>query len=285
MLRATKKLIPLPIRQRYWKYSEKQRERQYKKELFGDNASLVPPLERMQDGPASYEAFKSNGEEFLKIYKDLCGLGPDESMLDVGSGLGRKTLPLTSYFSQRARYEGLDIAKDDVEWCRSKITPRYGNFRFQWADVYNKSYNPEGKTHGVDYRFPFDDDSFTFVMLGSVFTHMVPADLEQYLSEIHRVLKNGGRCLISYFLLDDESLRLLAEGRTSQRFDHPFGNCRIADAATPEQAIAYPEAWIAALYEKIGLSVQRVAHGSWSGRAEHVSYQDLVLASKGPRKS
>jgi hypothetical protein len=41
------------------------------------------------------DAFKKNGEEFLEIYQKLCGLKPDERVLDVGSGIGRKTLPLT----------------------------------------------------------------------------------------------------------------------------------------------------------------------------------------------
>ena len=139
MIRAAKNLIPKPMKARYWKYAEKQRENEYKRQLFGDHAPLVPPIERMHDGPATYEEFKSNGEEFMQIYRDLCGLGPDEHMLDVGSGIGRKTLPLTRYFSRRARYEGIDISVNGVDWCSSKITRKYPNFRFQWLDVYNST--------------------------------------------------------------------------------------------------------------------------------------------------
>ena len=100
--------------------------------------------------------------------------------------------------------KGIDIAKAGIEWCADKITPRLPNFRFQLIDVYNKHYNQQGACPASQYRFPFEDNTFSFVMLGSVFTHMLPDDLSNYLSEVYRVLEKGGRCLISYFLLNAE---------------------------------------------------------------------------------
>jgi hypothetical protein len=41
--------------------------------LFGDLAPMVPPLWMMFDGPRNLEVFKENGEEFLKIYRDVRG--------------------------------------------------------------------------------------------------------------------------------------------------------------------------------------------------------------------
>jgi SAM-dependent methyltransferase len=140
-------------------------------------------------------------------------------MLDVGSGIGRKTLPLTQYFDSRAVYEGIDVAGAGVDWCRDRITRRFSNFRFQRINVYNKLYNPLGKYQPSEYQFPFADESFTFVMLGSVFTHMLPGDLEHYLSEVRRVLTIG-RCLISYFLLNDESRRLIDAGKSALDFKY-----------------------------------------------------------------
>ena len=76
-------------------------------------------------------------------------------------------------------------------------------------------------------------------MLGSVFTHMLPPDLDQYLSEVQRVLRQGGRCLISAFLLNEESLGLIADGKNQQQFQHEYGNCRVTNPEIPEQTIAY----------------------------------------------
>jgi SAM-dependent methyltransferase len=276
MLNAVKRLIPPPLK-RWIKTDLKGKE---KTRLFGSLAPLVPPVEAMFDGPQSLEAFKANGEEFLPIYKDICGLRSDERMLDVGCWIGRKTLPLTQYLTPDARYEGMDIARAGVEWCESRITPRFPNFRFRQIDVYNKHYNPQGTCPPSRYRFPFDDGTFSFVMLGSVFTHMLPDDLSNYLSEVHRVLEKGGRCLITYFLLNEESLQLVGAGKSSLDFKYTEDGYRTISRETPELAIAFDADWIVGLYRKVGLEVARLDYGSWCGRDHYLSYQDHILAVK-----
>jgi ubiquinone/menaquinone biosynthesis C-methylase UbiE len=248
--------------------------------LFGALAPLVPSTDAMFDGPPTLEAFKASGEEFLRIYKDVARLEPHERMLDVGSGIGRKTLPLTQYLNEQALYQGIDITKEGIDWCRSRITPRFPNFSFLHIDVYNKHYNPDGKSRPSEYKFPFADESFDFVMLGSVFTHMLPADVENYLSEARRVLTTRGRCLITYFLLNEETNRLIEAGKSTLNFEHACDGYRTESLEMPELAIAFDEKWVRGLYEKLGLTIQRVDHGSWCGRADYLSYQDLILATK-----
>jgi ubiquinone/menaquinone biosynthesis C-methylase UbiE len=280
MLNVVKRLVPLPVRIKIRTYLAHRSQNRYKARLFGEFASLVPSVEEMFDGPQSLDEFKANGEEFLKLYKEICDLRPDEKMLDVGSGIGRKTLPLTQYFNERAVYEGIDITKAGVDWCREKITPRFPNFHFQQIDVYNKHYNPRGTYQPSEYKFPFADESFSFVMLGSVFTHMLPADVENYLSEIHRVLKKGGRCLISYFLLNEESLRLMKGSESTADFKYEFNGYRAVSSDVPEVAIAFDEYWVMELYRKQGLKIVRLDYGSWCARGNYLSYQDLILAVK-----
>ena len=64
------------------------------------------------------------------------------------------------------------------------------------------SANPKGRFRASECRFPWDDESFDFVLLTSVFTHMLPADREHYLSEIARVMSRGAKCVITHFILD-----------------------------------------------------------------------------------
>jgi SAM-dependent methyltransferase len=273
---VVKRLIPRPLKRKFRDYQANR----LKGHLFGALAPLVPSVEQMFDGPQSLEEFKANGEEFLKIYKEICGLRPDVRMLDVGSGIGRKTLPLTQYLNERAVYEGIDITKMGVDWCREKITPQFPNFHFQQIDVYNKHYNPHGKCRPSEYEFPFAAESFSFVMLGSVFTHMLPDDLENYLSEISRVLAKGGRCLISYFLLNEASLSHIEAGDSTIDFKYVFDKYRVISSEMPEEAIAFDESWIKDLYGKMGLQILRLDYGSWCGRKNYLSYQDLILAVK-----
>ena len=152
--------------------------------LFGHLAPLVPPEELMHDGPRSYKVFKQNSEDFFRYYVDLCGLKPDERILDVGCGIGRKTIRLTQYLGDGGSYEGIDIVKSGIDWCSERISRRYPRFRFQQIDVYNGHYNPGGRYKAAEYRFPYPDGSFDFVVLGSVFTHMLTDDTAHYLSEV-----------------------------------------------------------------------------------------------------
>src|SRR5436190_12973637 len=79
--------------------------------LFGHYASMIPPLKLMYDGPVGFEEFKTNGEEFFRYYTKLCDLKPYERMLDVGSGIGRKTFLLTDYLNHEGSYEGLILLR------------------------------------------------------------------------------------------------------------------------------------------------------------------------------
>ena len=81
-------------------------------------------------------------------------------MLDVGSGIGRKTILLTDYLNHEGSYEGLDIVKTGIDWCTERITCKYPRFKFQLIDVLNQHYNPTGRYKASEYRFPFPDESF-----------------------------------------------------------------------------------------------------------------------------
>lgn len=248
---------------------------------FGRHAGLVPPVELMHDGPQSYKEFKQNGEEFLRYYIGLCGLRPDEKILDVGSGIGRKTLPLVDYLNERGSYDGLELVKSAVEWCTERYTSKYPNFRFQHIDVFNAHYNPQGKFQASEYRFPFGDDEFDLVVLNSVFTHMLPAEVDNYLCEVARVLKPGGRCLISFFLLNDESIELLEQDKGMIVLPHAQPPVRMQSREKPEEAIGFEVDHVLALYERCGLEIkQPIRYGYWCGRTEYLSCQDLIVATK-----
>jgi SAM-dependent methyltransferase len=219
------------------------------------------------------------GPEFLGYYKDLCALQPHHRVLDVGCGIGRMAVPLTGYLVDGS-YEGLDIVPSGIRWCREHISRRYPQFRFQLADIYNKQYNPRGHCQPREYRFPFSEGEFDLVFLISVFTHMLTADVEHYLSETSRVLRPGAKCLFTFFLLDGEARERVAAGTAAIPFDHQLPGCWTSDPVTPETAVAYDALAIAPLLERHALTHAGTHFGSWSGRSDYLSYQDIVIARK-----
>ena len=245
---------------------------------LGLRDELTPPREKIFVGTGD---FKKIGQEFFQYFIELGELKPNERVLDVGCGIGRMAVPLTNYLDKRGTYEGFDIVADGINWCKKKITPEYPNFHFQLADVLNKSYNPKGKYKASEYKFPFQDESFDFLFLTSVFTHMLPQEMENYFSEIARVLKRNGRCLITFFLLNIESVKLMDAKSSTFYFNYGIEGCRTINMNKPESAVAYEEKSIRSLYEKYRLTiVEQVRYGSWCGRENFLSYQDIIIAAK-----
>lgn len=239
---------------------------------------MLPPRSLYSVGDGD---FKAIGLEFRTIFVKYGGVKPDDRVLDVGCGIGRMAVPLTDYLSVNGKYYGFDIVKSGIDWCKDTIAVRFPNFQFYHSDIQNMEYNPQGTIYASDYRFPFESSSFDFVFLTSVFTHLFPPDMENYLKEISRVLKEGGVCLITFFLVNKESEALIIKGISTQNFVYEIGGCYTTGLENPEQAIAFTELDIRNLYGKYGLSVQEpIRYGSWCGRERFLSYQDIVIAKK-----
>jgi ubiquinone/menaquinone biosynthesis C-methylase UbiE len=224
--------------------------------------------------------FDDVGRAFLNHFKDA-GMKPHHRVLDVGCGVGRMALPLTGYLKQPGSFEGMDIVDVGIEWCQQNVTPRFPNFRFLTADVYNAAYHPTGKYLPCHYRFPYPSESFDFVYLASVFTHMRPADVDNYLSEIARVMKVGGKCLITFFFRNDEAVRYTAAGKSAFDFKHRLRGCWTTNLGSPEDAIAYEEPYVLRLYRRLGLTPENsIRYGLWCGRPNGYSGQDVIIATK-----
>jgi SAM-dependent methyltransferase len=244
--------------------------------LTGRRDPLIPPRGLWYVG--GEENYRAINEEFLKYFVELGGLRPSDRVLDVGCGIGVTAARLTSFLDQGGSYEGFDIVRTGTTWANAHINSRFSNFKFTHADIFNKHYNPKGKLDPETYLFPYDSASFDFVFLKSVFTHMRPAGVRHYLREIRRVLKPTGRCLATAFLLNEDSKKLIAENRSSLNLIHDLGGYHVLDPQFPETAVGLPEE---DLKEWCGLAHltldQPVHYGSWCGRPNYLSYQDVVI--------
>jgi SAM-dependent methyltransferase len=190
--------------------------------------------------------------------------------------LGVLALPLTQYLDDSGRYDGFDIAAGRVRKCRDKITPFYPNFRFQSADIYNTSYNPTGTFKASEYKFPYQDGLVDVVLARSVFTHMLPAEVDNYMFEIARTLKPGGRFLATFFLFNAAT-----PPNVLRKFPYDFRTHRTRRQDVPEAAVSYEERFIRAMYEKHGLRiVEPIRFGSASGSETPLSRQDIIIAEK-----
>ena len=119
----------------------------------------------LRSGRAGYDAIAAHME--LPAIRDV---------LDFGCGCGR----VTRYFGDHdGRVAGSDVNRDAIAWCRENL--RFATF----------------ETNGLAPPIAFADTSFDLVYALSVFTHLT-ADLQlAWRDELRRVLRPGGRLLIT----------------------------------------------------------------------------------------
>jgi len=245
--------------------------------LSGKRPYGVPPRGMIFIGPGDYVKL---GEKFLVYFRDLAGLKPDDAVLDIGCGIGRMALPLTGYLSYKGSYEGFDIVNSGIDWCNKHIAGRYPNFRFRYTGMYNQLYNTSDKVDAGNFRFPYPDKSFDFVFLTSVFTHMLPVEVENYLNEIGRVMKPGSKCLMSFFIVNCESEDLMIKQPTHMNFPINKGFYRLHSSMVDTANVAYDEEWLLEKLENAGLKMETIKYGQWCGRHLYFDYQDLVICCK-----
>ena len=163
------------------------------------------------------------GFNFLALLYRLGAWKSGDFIVDIGSGNGLYAVPLAS---ERVRYVGVEPMRECVEFCQRVFAP-YDHLRFVHVDLQNEMYNPAGRVRPEELRFPVEDGVADLVILNSVFTHLERMELcRHYLSEVHRVLRPGGRAWVTWFRHPPNELSADA-GRTV------FPEWEIMDALRP----------------------------------------------------
>jgi SAM-dependent methyltransferase len=232
----------------------------------------LPPLRLRDVGQGD---FRRIGDELAALLVRSGNLQPGQRVLDIGCGVGRVAIPLTRLLSSGGSYDGFDIVKRWIRWCRRNITPRYPNFRFVHADIYNSHYNRSG-VPAAQFRFPYADASFDLAFATSVFTHLDVEAMRNYLAEAQRVLRPGGTLLATFFLLDDEVKSRLGTD-TALDFKVDRGSWRLLDEHDPDWAIAIERNLLTDLLPPNAWHEPQIEHGSWRHRGG-TSFQDVVVA-------
>lgn len=220
------------------------------------------------------------GAKFVEYFKQYGGLKSTHKILDVGCGAGRMALPLTNFLTS-GHYEGFDLFKDGIMWCKKNISSKFSNFNFKIIDLYNKNYNPNGKIKPSKLKFPYSQNTFDFVCANSIFTHIPPGDFEHYISEIKNILNQGGTFFCTFFIMNSESQELINKKQTSLYFQFFDGNeFATLENKLPEHAIAYKEKYIKKILEKNGFKDIIIHYGNWCNRKKFLDSQDIIIATK-----
>lgn len=193
------------------------------------------------------------------------------SILDIGSGCGRWAHWLRDYNFRGRRfsgtYAGIDIDAEAIAWCEKHYDAE--RFRFHHSTHSSVSYNQRGEAS--HYRVPEADGTMDLVVSNSLLTHVLEAELENYLRESYRLLRSGGAIMHSHFNLDYPP----ATYGTRHTFQHIVGNAYVESLEQPEAAVAYRTDYLFRLARRIGFKDCEIVH--MPGGAQH---QPILLCKK-----
>ncbi|MEM6374736.1 MAG: class I SAM-dependent methyltransferase [Pseudomonadota bacterium] len=250
--------------------------------------SLIPPAELIKSVGVGIHTpedvigeYKRVGGFIFNSLQNLAGLTPTSDVLDVGCGTGRVAVPLTSFLTSGS-YNGFDIVKDSIDWCNDAFA-EYDNFNFTHVDIHSKYYNESASQLAEEFTFPFDDAQFDLIWSSSLFTHMLIHGVDNYLSEMARVLRKGGMIWNSYLLLDERSEPLVLGPRNDgRRMRFPVDGGRIGWKESPEWVTGLYHERVIELHEKHGFEIVDTKMSNWSGGRPLIKFkgQDIIVARK-----
>jgi len=135
------------------------------------------------------EFFKSGLDDYNNFLK-LDEIPDNESVLDIGCGIGRVLFPIQNFYKN---LYGIDVSDGMIELANSL------------KKEYNKSDNIKFiVTDGLG-NIPFDSNSISFVFSIICFQHIPSKEVQlKYFSEVDRVLKKNG---IAKIMVQDPKYR------------------------------------------------------------------------------
>jgi SAM-dependent methyltransferase len=228
------------------------------------------PVALLEKTGGGTETFEEISDHHITLLQQYIGIGDADSVMEIGCGIGRDSIPMTELL-KRGRYVGTDTIAPSIRWCTENITPRFPNFVFVHHDIHDTLHNPTGTLSAFDIRLPADDDSVDLVVLQSVFTHMFSDEIVHYLREFRRILKPTGRIWATFFIVNQgilDAIRDSARTRHALSFCYPYGpGCHVNTLAEPRGAVAFEQPTLMKMIENGGLVLaQPILWGAWSGR-------------------
>lgn len=235
----------------------------------------VPPALAVRHGGDKLEAM---GRKWCETFELWAGLTASDSVLDIGCGPGRMAAAIGERFQWKTpNYIGFDITPDDIAFAQNSIGERHPQFAFHCINVRNDLYRRFGWGKAEAVAFPAPNDSVSFCLATSIFTHFYKSEVERYLQETHRCLKPGGRFFSTWFLLDGP---LTSNPRFTFAFENSDGT-RSETETSRREAMAFRYDDVVALLERAGFTNLQYHRGAWrrdEPGARHA--QDTLVAVK-----
>lgn len=254
------------------------------------NIRLIPNFGNRRGGKLSYAEWAHVIGIFQTIIYQALEIKTGNKILDIGCGTGLLGISAEPYVAEGGTYTGIDVMREDINFCRDHF--KMSNYDFIHLDVANATYANDQSSSLKPW--PVEDGSQDLVTALSVWTHLNEADATFYLKEIQRVLKKGGKAIVTFFFLNEHYQESLAKrSDETGRFHSTNQNDWIFDVKAydsknwlttrlieiPEDAIGVTPEGMEILMKTSGLKLNQYYPGNWK-EMPGVFFQDILIFEK-----
>ena len=132
------------------------------------------------------------------------------NVLDWGCGFGRATELLLKQDTKPKSYIGIEIDKERYNHCM-KTFSKEKNCKFLWIPKNDYIKHPTFGIKNPTYSIPVSGKSISLFLAYSVFTHLYYDQMQFFLKEIFKLLKDDGIAVTTWFLINRNIFPILSE--------------------------------------------------------------------------
>ena len=230
----------------------------------------------------------------LPFLIDTGSLGESTCVLDFGCGLGRLAGAFAMSNGAYGRYFGYEPETVALDWLKSAYS---GNefFRFGGSPLpHDMNYVTNSGSLGTAAKsfedrvgaLPdpqvlanlLDGHKFNLQFSSSVFTHMWGVDIVETIKRFRPIATKDAVFVNTWLIVDEFAQDALNSGTADRKLPIEVGGVLTYSHSNPLVCTAFRLNEVERIYQEAGHEIQDILYGSWSGRSNGVTYQDIVIS-------
>lgn len=163
-------------------------------------------------------------------------LNLSSNIVEIGCGCGRNAYVLKQFQDQRHQfvgtYFGIDIDREAVDWCQAHLANDHFHFD---VSAHRSRFYKTNDTASNGPLMSLDTASQDLVFATAVFSHLLEAEVREYIGTTARILRPGGHIFFNLRCVEHLPPRHRA------RFATHHQGAFVVDPDKPEKSVAFRE--------------------------------------------